>query len=82
MPRYFFHLRCEDTTVPDPTGADLRDPDHAWEAARSMARDLMSTQSGVGVNWLSCWFEVRDEANEIVLEYPFSEAVEIKDLPN
>ena len=48
MPRYFFHLRCEDTTVPDSTGADLRDPDHAFEAARSMARNLMSTQSDAG----------------------------------
>src|SRR3954469_9613034 len=42
VPRYFFHLRCEDSTVPDPTGADLRDPDYAFEAARSMACNLMS----------------------------------------
>lgn len=78
MPRYFFHLRCEDATVPDATGADLRDPDHAFEAARNMARNLM-TEGDAGVNWLACVFEVRDEADEIVLEFPFSEAVEIKE---
>ncbi len=82
MPRYFFHLRCESTTVPDPDGAELPDPDHAYEAARSMARDLIGTPTDVGVNWLSCLFEVRDEADEIVLEFPFQEAVEVKDLLN
>ena len=35
-----------------------------------------------GVNWLACSFEVRDEANEIVLEFPFTEAVENKEQPN
>ena len=82
MPRSFFHLRCEDNTVPDPTGADLRDANHTWEAARSMARNLMSTQIDAAVNWLACSFEVRDEADEIVLEFPFTEAVEIKEQPN
>jgi len=82
VPRYFFHLRCEDSTVPDPTGADLRDADHAWEAARSMARNLMSAPFDATVNWSLCSFEVRDEAGEIVLEFPFTEAVEIKEQPN
>ena len=44
MPRYFFHLRCTEKDVPDMAGADLRDPDQAWEAARATARDLMETQ--------------------------------------
>src|SRR4051794_1970326 len=82
MPRYFFHLRCEDTTVPDSTGADLPDPDHAFEAALSMVRNLVSTLFDATVNWALCSFEVRDEADEIVLEFPFTEAVEIKELPN
>ena len=43
-------LRCEDNTVPDPTGADLRDANHTWEAARSMARNLMTTQIDAAVN--------------------------------
>ena len=41
MPSYFFHLHCPEKDVTDTTGADLRDPDLAWEAARETARDLM-----------------------------------------
>jgi len=44
MPRYFFHLICETRGVPDAAGADLRDADEAWEAARATARDLMQSK--------------------------------------
>ena len=43
MPRYFFHLHCNDKVVLDPSGSELRDPDQAWEAARMTALDLMQT---------------------------------------
>jgi hypothetical protein len=82
MPRYFFHLRCAHKGVPDATGADLRDPDEAWEAARATARDLMETQVRADVNWLTCVFEVRDEAGEIIFELPFAECVDVKGRPN
>ena len=39
MPRYFFHLRCTTNTVADQSGANLRDPDEAWEAARARAEE-------------------------------------------
>jgi hypothetical protein len=78
MPRYFFHLRCESKAVLDPSGTDLRDPDQAWEAARVTALNLMQTQANADVNWLTCRFEVADEAGEIVFELPFTEAVEVK----
>jgi hypothetical protein len=78
VPRYFFHLRCAGKDVADQTGADLRDPDQAWEAARATARDLMETQSAADVNWLACYFEVTDSAGEIVFELPFNEVVEVK----
>jgi len=29
------------------------------------------------VIWLACSFEVKDEAGEVVLEFPFSEAVNV-----
>ena len=58
MPRDFFHLRRDGKDVPDIAGADLRDPDQAWEAARATARDLMETQVDADVNWLTCQFEV------------------------
>ena len=53
MPRYFFHLRCEGKEVPDLSGADLRDPDQAWEAAQATARDLMHSERDADVNWLT-----------------------------
>jgi len=82
MARYFFHLRCRESDVTDSVGADLRDPDQAWEAARATARDLMEAQADDNVNWLKCYFEVVDEAGEIVLELPSSEVVEIRPEPN
>ena len=81
MPRYYFHLRCPENTVPDSSGADLRDADEAWEAARATARDLME-QGGADVNWLACLFEVTDEAGEIVFELPFNEALDTPALRN
>jgi hypothetical protein len=80
VPRYYFHLDCDGATVLDHTGAELRDPDQAWAAARASARNLMSTATGTqpeaGVDWLTCSFSVTDETGEIVLEVPFSEVVE------
>jgi hypothetical protein len=82
MPRYFFHLHCGAKTVSDATGAELRDPDQAWEAARTTARELMQAEAAADVHWLSCHFEVTDEAGEIVFELPFAEVVEIQGEPN
>ena len=82
MARYFFHLRCRESDVTDSVGADLRDPDQAWEAASATARDLMEAQPDPNVNWLGCHFEVVDEAGEIVFELPFSEVVELRPKPN
>ena len=76
MPRYRFHLVLEDAVLPDPDGQDLPDADAAWGVARRSARDLMRSDLGQAVNWMACRFEVRDEADEIVLEFPFPEAVE------
>lgn len=82
MPRYFFHLRCPGNEVRDPSGADLSDPDQAWEAARATARDLVETESQAAVDWLTCCFEVTDRAGEIVFELPFSEVVDFRPKPN
>ncbi|WP_046864756.1 DUF6894 family protein [Microvirga massiliensis] len=78
MPRYFFHLHCNDKVVLDPSGTELRDPDQAWEAARVTALDLMQTRPNTDVNWLTCHFEVADETGEIVFELPFTEVAVTK----
>jgi hypothetical protein len=81
MPRYFFNTRIGEALIVDPDGAVLRDPDHAWEVARATIRDLLAKSNQTGL--LNARLEVTDESGEIVLEFPFTEAigVAIRDRP-
>jgi hypothetical protein len=74
MPRYFFNTRIGDDLIPDPDGVELRDPDHAWEMARMMIQEILSDQQDQ-LNLLAASLEVTDERGEIVLEFPFTEAL-------
>jgi len=74
MPRYFFHTRIGDDLLQDPDGTELRDPDQAWQMARRMVRSLLAREAPQAP-LLSASLEVVDEAGEIVLEFPFSEAL-------
>jgi hypothetical protein len=74
MPRYFFNTRIGDELILDPEGEELRDPDHAWEIARAMIRELLKTEGAEG-GLLSAALEVSDDSGEVVLEFPFSEAL-------
>lgn len=74
MPRYYFNTRIGDELISDPDGEVLRDPDRAWEMARAMIRELLKTESAEGA-LLSAVIEVTDDEGEIVLEFPFSEAI-------
>jgi hypothetical protein len=79
MPRYFFNTRIGDELVDDPEGEILRNPDRAWEVARAMILELLRSEGAVKP-LLSAVIEVTDEAGEVVLEFPFSEAfVELPD---
>ncbi len=75
MPQYFFNVHIGGDVVRDPDGQALRDPDRAWEVARAMARSLMSTRFEKPVDWTASHVEVVDAAGEIVLEFPFVEAM-------
>jgi hypothetical protein len=79
MPRYYFNTRIGDELVADPEGEDLRNPDRAWEVARAMIRELLKTD-GAERALLNATIEVTDDAGEIVLEFPFTEA--ILDMPD
>jgi hypothetical protein len=80
MPRYFFNTRIGDELISDPEGEELRDPDRAWEIARAMTRELLKTE-GAGA-LLNAVLEVTDDSGEIVLEFPFSEAIlDLSDRP-
>lgn len=74
MPKYFFNTRIGDDLVRDPDGVQLRDPDHAWEVARTTIRELLASE-GQPKHLLTASLEVTDAAGEIVLEFPFSEAL-------
>jgi hypothetical protein len=74
MPRYFFHTRLGRDLVSDPDGEELRDPDHAWEVARAMIRQLLLTED-TRPGLVSAVLEVTDANGEIVLEFPFSEVL-------
>ncbi|MBN9586983.1 MAG: hypothetical protein BGN84_12645 [Afipia sp. 62-7] len=80
MPRYFFNTRIGNTLIPDPEGEELRDPDHAWEVARETIRQILE-EEGKEPSLLSASLEVTDTAGEIVLEFPFTEALEFPDEP-
>jgi hypothetical protein len=74
MPRYFFNTRIGDELIPDPEGEVLSNPGHAWKVARAMIRELLKTE-GTDRGLLKAILEVTDEAGEIVLEFPFAEAL-------
>ena len=74
MPRYFFNTRIGDELIADPEGEELRNPDRAWEVARAMIRELLKTE-GAQNGLLNATLEVTDDEGEIVLEFPFTEAL-------
>jgi hypothetical protein len=74
MPRYFFNTRIGDELIADPEGEELANPDRAWEIARAMIREILRTEGAEG-SLLSAILEVTDEEGEIVLEFPFTEAI-------
>ena len=74
MPRYFFNTRFGNELLLDPEGAELRDPDHAWNVARTTVREILASE-GEQANLLGAIMEVTDDDGEVVLEFPFAEAI-------
>jgi hypothetical protein len=74
MPRYFFNTRIGDDLIDDPEGDELRNLDRAWEVARAMIRELLKTE-GAQPDLLNAVIEVTDDEGEVVLEFPFTEAL-------
>jgi hypothetical protein len=74
MPRYFFNTRIGRELILDPEGEELRDPDHAWNVARTTIREILKAEGGEA-SLLNAILEVTDDDGEIVLEFPFAEAI-------
>jgi hypothetical protein len=74
MPRYYFNTRIGDELIADPDGEELRNPDRAWEIARAMIQELLKTEDPQGA-LLKATIEVTDDEGDIVLEFPFVEAI-------
>jgi hypothetical protein len=74
MPKYFFNTRIGDELIVDPDGEDLRNPDRAWEVARQMILAVLKSE-GAEPALLEAVIEVTDADGEIVLEFPFTEAL-------
>jgi hypothetical protein len=76
------HVSIAGSLVRDPDGRDLPDATPLGRLPRSAALDLMHSDMGRPVKWHPCFFEVRDEQDEVVLEFPFLEAIEIEAGPS
>jgi hypothetical protein len=74
MPRYFFNTRIGNELILDPEGEELRNPDQAWHVARATIREILKTEGGEA-GLLNAILEVTDDEGEIVLEFPFAEAI-------
>lgn len=74
MPRYYFNTRIGTELILDPEGEELRDPDRAWQVARITVRQLLKAE-GAQTGLLKAILEVTDDDGEIVLEFPFAEAL-------
>lgn len=79
MPRYFFNTRIGEELIVDPDGETLRDPDRAWEVAREMILEVLKSE-GTQPALLEAVIEVTNVDGEIVLEFPFTEA--LLDIPD
>ncbi|MER2269684.1 DUF6894 family protein [Methylobacterium oxalidis] len=75
MPRYAFTVIIGADAPAEPYIRSLDDADAAWEAARAMIVDLMAASADPRL--LSASMVVTDEADEIVFEFPFSEALNL-----
>ncbi|ABE40695.1 DUF6894 family protein [Rhodopseudomonas pseudopalustris] len=74
MPRYYFNTRIGEELIPDPEGEDLRDADHAWQVARATIKEIIKTEAAQ-VDLIRASLEVTDEEGDVVLDFPFSEAL-------
>jgi hypothetical protein len=75
MPRFYFDTVTSGTIVSDDEGTELPGVKEATAEAIQDARALMSAAIMSGLDISKRSIQIRDEAGEIVLVIPFSDAV-------
>jgi hypothetical protein len=77
MPLFYFHLHDRFGAVPDPDPRELPDLDVVRAQALKGARSIISEDVYEGRVDLTGRIDVLDDAGNMVLSLPFSEAVEL-----
>lgn len=77
MPVYYFDVRSPDDFIEDLEGTDLPDLDAVRIEARESARAIIADAVAFGRLNQGQSFEIRNEAGEIVLTYPFKNALTV-----
>ncbi|WP_375454205.1 DUF6894 family protein [uncultured Methylobacterium sp.] len=77
MPHYFFNIRIGSDWVADPDGTVLPDADAAWETARDTILAALRAGPDQG-RLMAASLVVTDAEGEVVLEFPFAEAVPLE----
>ena len=77
MARFFLHLRNSNGHLEDEEGQELADIDAARQAAIASVRSIVSEEAETGFIDLRAPIPVFDENGALLLELPFSEAVEV-----
>jgi hypothetical protein len=73
--RFYFNLVCDDETMIDDEGVDVRDIDHARLQARRAIAELRGEAGTDLVEWSRWRLEVVDEAGEIVFALKLNETL-------
>ena len=77
MPQFFFHLRGGPNSFSlNDLGVELPDIEAAYLEAFQAAKDMAQEWLTKGLNPRPCAFEVVNAAGDLVLELPFSEALD------
>ena len=79
MPRFYFNIITGGGPLIDFEGTELADLEHARAEAIADARALMSTAMIDGYTIFGRSIEIRDEAGDLLLVLPFTDAVKSSD---
>jgi hypothetical protein len=74
--RFHFHIIANDSRIEDVEGQRLVDMEAVREEAVAGARLIMSNRILRGTRSAHWKFEIANEAGQIVLELPFTEAID------